>query len=488
MSNDVSHFDLVVIGGGPGGYCAAIEAAQHGAQVALVDKGHLGGTCLNRGCVPTKALLHAVDALEEAKHLKVLGVQLTGTPNLSALETQMHEVVATQRTGVTKLLSAYGITCIQAHARISGPHEVELTYDDERLDEGCADAPSVLTGEHLLIAAGSVPWMINLPGIDLALSSDDLLANPSQISGSLAIIGGGVIAVEFARLYASLGVEVQIFEALDRILPRLDKDLSQAVTMQLKGLGVGVCVGASVASLTRVDEGIELCYSAKGADEVKRFNHVLCAVGRVACTHQLFTEEAADLVELQRGAIVVNEFFETKTSSIHAIGDCIAGSMQLAHAASAQGEFVARDLFGAEEEGCEFPPNNAAIPSCVYLAPEVASVGLTEQQAIDEGMQVVTSKFPMGGNARAVIAGGRRSFMKLVFEEETMRLVGAHLVCERASDIIGELTLAVSLGLDYDQLVDTVRAHPTFSEAITEAVRSAKGCAIHAAPPRKRRR
>lgn len=211
-------------------------------------------------------------------------------------------------------------------------------------------------------------------------------------------------------------------------------------------------------------------------------------MGRVACTHQLFTEEAADLVELQRGAIVVNEFFETKTPSIHAIGDCIAGSMQLAHAASAQGEFVARDLFGAEEEGHEFPPNNATIPSCVYLAPEVASVGLTEQQAIDEGMQVVTSKFPMGGNARTVIAGGRRSFMKLVFEEETMRLVGAHLVCERASDIIGELTLAVSLGLDYDQLVDTVRAHPTFSEAITEAVRSAKGCAIHAAPPRKRRR
>ena len=423
-------YDLIVIGGGPGGCAAALRAAKGGLSTLLFEAREVGGTCLNRGCVPTKALLHGAGP----------------GCDWAALAAETERVVSTLRAGQERGLQAAKVQVIPARAGVTGPHTVEAggeTYE----------------ARNILIAAGSVPALPPIPGLDTpgVVTSDGLLAD-LRPRARLAIIGGGVIGVELACVWAAAGCQVTIVEALDRLVANLDRELSQGLAMELKKSGVEVFTGASVS---RIEPGPAVVFTHRGAEHTLSADTVLAAAGRRPATGGLFAVGAAP--ELERGFIKVDGSFRTSIPSIYAIGDAIGGAM-LAHKAEAEGRVVADLLLGRAPVRGVSP-----IPACVYTSPELAQVGLTADQARAGGVPAVTGKCVLGGNARTLIEGGRRGFVKLVFHRETRVLLGASLCCYRATDLISELTLAVSLGLTAEQLLRPVRPHPTFAEAISEA-------------------
>ena len=423
-------FDLIVIGGGPGGCAAALRAAKGGLSVALFEGRQVGGTCLNRGCVPTKALLHGAGP----------GCDWPG------LAAETERVVSTLRDGQERQLRAAKIQVIQAQAVVTGPHTVEAVGE-------------IYEAETILIAAGSVPARPPIPGLDTpgVVTSDELLRD-IRPRDRLVIIGGGVIGVELAAVWAAAGCRITILEALDRLVANLDRELSQGLAMELKKSGVDVFTGASVS---RIEAGPAVTFTHRGAEQTVSADTVRVATGRRPATGALFAEGAAPALE--RGFVRVDGGFRTSIPSIYAIGDAIGGAM-LAHKAEAEGRAVAELLLGRA-----LVRGTGPIPSCVYTSPELAQVGLTADQAKADGVPVVTGKCVLGGNARTLIEGGKRGFVKLVFHRETRVLLGACLCCYRATDLISELTLAVTLGLTAEQLLRPVRPHPTFSEAISEA-------------------
>ena len=424
-------YDLLVIGGGPGGCAAALRAARGGLSVALFEAREVGGTCLNRGCVPTKALLHGV------------------RPGCDwpALAQETERVVSTLRAGQEGQLRAAKVELVPARAVVTGPHTVEA--GGKRWE-----------GEHILLAAGSVPALPPIPGLDTpgVVTSDQLLAD-LRPRDHLLIIGGGVIGVELAWAWLSAGCRVTIVEALERLTANLDRELSQSLAMELKMAGAAVYTGASVL---RVEPGPRVVFAHKGAELALSADTVLAAAGRRPATEGLFSPGAAP--EMERGFLKVDGSFRTSVPSILAIGDAVGGAM-LAHKAEAEGKFATDVLLGR-------PPAQglAPIPSCVYTDPELAQAGLTADEAKARGIPAVTGKCVLGGNARTLIQGGKRGFVKLVFHKETGVLLGAQVCCCRASDLISELALALSLGLTAEQLLRPVRPHPTFAEAITQAV------------------
>ncbi len=423
--------DLLIIGGGPGGCAAALRAAKGGLSVALFEARQVGGTCLNRGCIPTKALLHGAGP----------------GCDWSALAAEKETVVAALRSGMEKQLKAAKVEVVPAQAVITGPHTV-------RTSDGVP-----WEGTSLLVAVGSYPALLPLPGMDLpgVVTSDGLLED-IRPRDRLLIIGGGVIGVELAWVWASAGCRVTIVEALDRLIANLDRELSQSLTMELKRLGVTVYTGASVAEIV---PGPAVRFTHKETEQVLAADTVLVAAGRRPATANLFACEAPVLTH---GFLKVDQLFRTSIPSIYAIGDAIGGAM-LAHKAEAEGEAVADLLLGMVPRRGISP-----IPSCVYTQPELAQVGLTLDEARAQGIPAVSGKCVLGGNGRTLIEGGKRGFVKLVFHRDSHTLLGAQLCCYRASDLISELTLAVTLGLTAEHLLRPVRPHPTFAEALTQAV------------------
>ena len=422
--------DLLIIGGGPGGCAAALRAAKGGLSVALFEPRQVGGTCLNRGCIPTKALLHGAKP----------------GCDWSQLAAEKESVVATLRSGMEKQLKAAKVEVIPAQAVITGPNTART-----------ADG-TLWEGRSILVSVGSLPAPLPIPGMDLpGVSNSDGLLDDIRPRDHLLIIGGGVIGVELAWVWASAGCRVTIVEALDRLIANLDRELSQSLTMELKKAGVTVYTGASVAE---IQPGPTVRFTHKGEEHTLAADTVLVAAGRKPATAGLFDGVSP---AMDRGFLTVDERFRTSIPSIYAIGDAIGGAM-LAHKAEAEGRAVADLLLGrAPVRG------TAPIPSCVYTSPELAQVGLTADQAKAGGVPVVTGKCVLGGNARTLIEGGKRGFVKLVFHQETRALLGACLCCCRATDLISELTLAVSLGLTAEQLLRPVRPHPTFAEAVSQA-------------------
>lgn len=458
-------YDLLVIGAGPGGFAAAVRAAQLGKSVAVFEEREPGGTCLNRGCIPTKALMHTAQRYQELAQ-GVPGLKVEGlAPDWSALAARKNEVVETLRAGTASLLKANKVELIPHRAVVSGPHTVTAGGD-------------TYAGEHILIAAGSVPSLPPIPGLDLpgVLTSDELL-NDVAPRERMVIIGGGVIGVELASVWAALGTHVVIVEALERILANLDREISQSVSMQLKKQGVEIYTSASVSRITREEELLTVHFTHKGEEHAAQAPTVLAAMGRRANTALLF--DGVD-VALERGMISVNDRYESSVPSILAVGDVIGG-IQLAHKAEAEGVRAVELLYGLEAERAAEP-----IPSCLYTAPEIAQTGLTADECKAKDIPVLTGKYVMGGNGRTVIEGGARGFVKLVFHAETQVLLGAQLLCFRATDLISELNTAVTLGLTAKQLMAPVRPHPTFAEAITEACEAAFGRSLHTTPPRRR--
>ena len=448
-------FDLIVIGAGPGGYEAALHAAKLGLKTAVVERREVGGTCLNRGCIPTKALLHASGVYEEAKSGAALGVNAEGlTYDLSAMFAYKQQVAEKLRGGIEGLFKAAKVTLIRGTGTLTAPNTVTVAGENE----------GAYTARNILLATGSVPARPPIPGLDLpgVMTSDELLNGEGGDFASLVIIGGGVIGMEFATFYNDLGVAVTVVEGLDRLLPNMDRELGQNLAMIMKKRGVQVFTGAMVKDLEQTDAGLQVNFETRGKLQSVVGERVLCAIGRSPYTAGLFAEGMAP--EMDRRRIRVNEKFETSLAGVYAIGD-VSSPVQLAHVATAQGIYAVDEIAG-KPNGMDL----SLVPGCVYVRPEIAAVGLTEADAKAQNIPVKTAKALMSANGRTVILNGDRGFMKLVAHAETKKLLGAQFMCTNASDMISQLSEAIANRQTPADLLRAMRPHPTFEEALTGAL------------------
>ncbi|MEF2806658.1 MAG: dihydrolipoyl dehydrogenase [Massilistercora timonensis] len=465
------HYDVMVIGAGPGGYVAAIRAAKLGLHVAVVEEDRAGGTCLNRGCIPAKAMIHAAETYRSAREADRFGVE-TGRVSFDYGKILAYKEETTDALvqGVEQLLAGNGVDRLAGKGTLLAGKKVRVTTEEKE---------EVYAADHIILATGSKPLLLPIPGMDLpgVLTSDGLF-RLQECPESLAIIGGGVISVEFATAFAGLGTKVTILEALPRLVPNLDKEISQNLKMILKKRGVDIHTSASVQEVAEEDGRYVLRFTEKEKEQEVSARYVLCAVGRVPNTEGLFAEDA--LPDMERGRVLVDEKFETSIPGVYAIGDLIFG-MQLAHTASAQGTVVAEHLAGKSGS-----VDLSVVPSCVYTDPEIASVGLTEEDAKEQGIPVRVGKFIMSANGKSLISREERGFVKILAAEESGVILGAQMMCARATDMIGELATAVANGLTAKQLLRGMRAHPTYNEGVGEALEELEGGAVHVMPRRKR--
>ena len=447
------NYEIAVIGGGPGGYTAAAKAAKAGFRVVLFERDLLGGTCLNRGCIPTKALIHAAETYSAVTHSEGLGISVQGASyDFAAMHRRKDQVVLTLRQGVEKLMKSSRVTVVSGSAQVTGPGAVSCggeTYE----------------AAHIILASGSKPSMPPIPGIDLpgVYSSNDLLEGEGLNLKSLIVIGGGVIGVESASVYLPLGTKITILEAMDHILPNMDRELAQRLTMSLKKQGAAVEAGASVTAISGTPGAMTVTYrTKKGKECTVTAEGVLVATGRRAETEGLFAPGCAP--ELERGAVMADAQGRTSIPNLYVIGDARARNIQLAHVAIAQAENVVALIAGKEP-----PVDEAVVPSCIFTSPEAASVGLTEAEAKAAGHAVRTLKSLTGANGKCLIEGAESGFVKLVTDADTGVILGAQLICPRATDLVGELALAVERKLTASELAAVIHAHPTFHEMIASA-------------------
>lgn len=456
----MAHYELIVIGAGPGGYEAALHAAKLGKKVAVVEKREAGGTCLNRGCIPTKTLLHSSQIFHDAKHGAHAGIH---TDDICADMTEIfaykREISQKLSSGIESLFKTAKIDFLRGTALITAPGAVRVTDA-----EGGAND---YTCDDILIATGSVPSRPPIPGLEFAMTSDELLEGCDHLYRSIVIIGGGVIGVEFATFYSDLGCSVTLLEGMDRLLPNMDRELGQNLALILKKQGVQVCTRSMVDRLEQTPEGIAVHYTAKETPGCAVGEAVLCAIGRRAFRDGLFAEGLVP--ETNGHGLWVDEHYQTSIPGVYAIGD-VSSPVQLAHVAAAQGAACVEHMAGLSAGVCM-----DTVPSCIYCRPEIAAVGLTEAEAKERGIPVKTGKCVMGGNARTVIADPGRCFMKVTAHAETGAILGAQLMCPNASDIIGQLGQAIANGMTPGQLLAAMRPHPTYEEALSEALESLAG-------------
>ncbi len=452
-------FDIVVIGGGPGGYVAALRAAQLGAKTAVIEKDRLGGTCLVRGCIPTKALIQSSELYSLARGGAPFGL-VTGKVGFDWTVAQKRKTAVVDQLvkGVEGLLKAGGVTMMKGTASLVGGGVVDV--GGERVQ-----------AKDIVIATGSAVARIPLQGAELTIDSDQIL-ELKEIPKRLTVIGGGVVGMEFAAMFAALGSKVTVFEMLPQILPMVDADLVAAYTKHLGGLGAEVHTASKVAEVVKAKGGLQVRFSSEGQDAVVDADQVLLAVGRVPYTEGLEAETAG--VKLERGRIVVDSQLRTSADGVWAIGDVIGGIM-LAHVASYEGVCAVENIAG----GADRTPDYHAAPNCIYTDPEIAHVGLGEKEAAEKGIEVKIGRFPFAASGRALTLGQTEGFVKVLADASSGRLLGAHIIGPRATDLIAEATLAVQNGLTLEQIDLTIHAHPTLPESLMEAALAAQGRAIH---------
>ena len=450
-------YQLIVIGAGPGGYTAALRAAALGLHTAVVECREVGGTCLNRGCIPTKTLLHASQVYRDAVDGAGMGVHAAGaTFNMEEIFAYKRSVSEKLRGGIHSLLKSAKVDLIEGVGRIAAPGEVDVTAADGGVTR--------YTAERILIATGSVNVRPPIPGLELpgVMTSDELLEGSDRLYDSLVIIGGGVIGVEFATFYRNLGCAVTLVEGMDRLLPNMDRELGQNLQQILKKQGVEVLTNAMVQSLEQTGDGLSVHLLQKGAEKTVTGEKVLCAIGRRAYWDGVFAE---GMTPACRGkSLLVDENYRTSIPGVYAIGDASA-AVQLAHVAAAQGTDCVERMCGGKGS-----IDLNVIPSCIYSAPEIAAVGLTEAEAREQGIPAVSGKCTLFSNARTIIEDSGRCFMKLVARTDTHALIGAQLMCQHASDMISQLSTAMVNRLTVEQLLTVMRPQPSFEEALGEAV------------------
>lgn len=462
-----TQFDVIVIGAGPGGYEAAIEAARLGLRTAVIEKAAMGGTCLNRGCIPTKTLIHCAGLCSEIRGASGFGVS-AGEPVIDMEAVQRHKetTIETLRKGILALFKTGKISLYEGTGKMVAPERVEVTPE--------AGEPFVLDTRRILLATGSTPALLPIPGITLpgVMTSDELLSWRGKPFSSLLIIGGGVIGVEFAGIFQAFGTQVTILEALPSLLANMDRELGQSVKLSLKKRGADIHTGATVEELAQTEGGIRCTYTEKGQRQACQAEAVLVAVGRRPYTEGLFAEDCTP--KMERGFVVVDENDQTSIPGVYAVGD-VNGRLQLAHAASAQGRRAVRRIWRElSEPGTDLAaekPEPLLIPSCVYTDPEIASVGLTLDQAKAQGLAAKSRKIVSSANGKSVLSLQDRGFVRVVYLEDTHVIIGAQLLCARATDMISEFAVAVRQGMTMEEMAAVVRPHPSFSEMISDAVR-----------------
>lgn len=459
---------LAVIGAGPGGYVAALEAARIGAEVTVVEDTEVGGTCLNRGCIPTKALLASSEAYAKAKEIEKFGLELKGaiTPNLEKIMARKNKIVSTQVKGIRGLFKSWGVSLLEGRGTLLSPREIEVRKTD--------GSRETLKADKVIIATGSRPARIPafpFDGINI-LSSDDAL-NIDEIPASMIIVGAGVIGCEFACIFRELGSEVTIVETLPRAVSTEDTEISSLLEKELKKKGIKLLTGVSVDKVTVSGDGVT---AAIGDAKELKARKMLVSIGRALNSTGIGLEEAG-VSKGQRGEIAVDERMQTNVEDIYAVGD-VTGGMLLAHVASKEGAVAAMNACGKDET-----VDYSTVPAAIFTSPEIASVGLREFEAEEKGIKVRTGHFQFRGLGKAHAMGEIAGFLKVVADYDSDRVLGAHIIGPHASDIIHEAALAVRKELTVKDIADTIHAHPTLSEGLMAAAEDVHGEAVHM--PRK---
>ncbi len=456
--------DAIVIGGGPGGYVAAIKLAMNGKKTVLVERNQVGGTCLNRGCIPAKALLHSAEVLNTVKNAAKCGVCVTDYKiDTQAVNERKDGIVRQLVGGVEYLLAKHKIEVVRGEASFIGPKNLRVVTED--------GASRELSADNIVIAAGSESTVIPIPGSDgknVVTSTQALEFD--HLPKELVIIGGGVIGMEIGSVYAEFGTRVTVLEALPRILPNLDAEITDEFVRHLPD-GMEVITSARVCAISDVRTEKNVAYELDGNEQSVTADWVMICVGRTPEIAALTLEKAG--VVLERNRIKTNEALETNVAGVYAIGD-VNGKVLLAHAASAQGIYVAEKICGKKSE-----INLDLVPSCIYTKPEIACIGKTEEQLKEDGIAYKTGKFPFRANGKSLAMDEPEGFIKILTGKEYGEILGAHIIGPRATDIIAELALAMNSECTVEEIANTIHAHPTVSEAVMEAAEAAMGCAIH---------
>jgi dihydrolipoyl dehydrogenase len=453
-------FDLIILGSGPGGYVAAVRAAQWGLKTAVIEKDdRLGGTCLNVGCIPTKALLYNAEVYELINSSKKFGIEC-GIPKVdwAAVQARQKGIVLKHNKGLEYLFRKHKIETIRGYGTLMGGGQIAV--------KGPSGARQV-QGKFVLLASGSEARM--LPGLepdaDQILTNRELL-EVKEIPSSLVIIGGGAVGVEFASVYHRFGSDVTLIEMLPRILPLADEEVSKELEKSLKKQGIKILTGARVDKLTKTKQGVELQVTQGTEQQNLQAEKALVAVGRKPNTEAIGLENTR--VELERGYVKANEFMETAEPGLYAVGDIVAGTPQLAHAAFMEGITAVP------------PMNYRHVPDCVYCEPQTASVGLSEARAREMGYAVKVGRFSFRANSKASVLGAEEGFVKLVCDEKYGEILGAHLLGPGVTELIGEIVMGMRLEATAEDLLYTVHAHPTLSEALFDAANAVYSLTINA--------
>jgi dihydrolipoamide dehydrogenase len=464
----LAKYDLVIIGSGPGGYVAAIRASQWGLKTAVVEKDpFLGGTCLHVGCIPTKVFLHHADIYDYFQRAEEFGFEVKDVKvNWPAMLARKEKIVKKHAGGIAMLFKKHKVDSITGWGRIAGPGRVAVEKDG---------ATTELETTYTMLATGSEAR--SLPGVALdascILSNREILQLPA-IPKSLVIVGAGAVGVEFASIYRTFGTEVTILEALPRIVPLEDEEISPELEKAFKKKGIRIETGAKVESVKRDPKGATVAFKDKtGKSQSLSAEKVLIAVGRLPLTENCGLEKTR--AKLERGFVHANAYMETAEPNLYAIGDIVAGLPQLAHAASMEGIIAVGRMTGKDVQ----PFNRLRCPAATYCEPQIGSVGLTEKQARDAGYDVKTGKFPFLGNSKATILGSHDGFIKVVAEAKYGEILGVHAIGPLTTEIIAEAVTALGLEATLDDMAATIHAHPTVWEAMGDAFNSVRGLTIN---------
>ena len=459
-------YDIIVIGAGPGGYVAAIRAAQLGFNTAVVERNELGGICLNWGCIPTKALLKSAQAYHYAQNGAEFGFNAEDvTPDLEKMVTRSRGVASTMNAGIAYLFKKNKVTVLAGSGKVLAGKRVSVEDNDGN--------NVIYDADHIILATGARPVSLPFAPVDgerIICYYQALV--PDKLPKSMAVIGSGAIGSEFAFFYRSLGVDVTIIEFQERILPVEDDDVSAQISRSFRKMGMKVMVSSQVKSVDTTGELCKLTVETKKGTEIIEAEKVLSAVGVRPNTEDLGLEDLG--VEMNRGKVIVDKNYKTNVDGLYAIGDIIP-TQALAHVASAEGVACIEAIVGLNPE----PVCYDNIPGCTYITPEVASVGMTERAAKEKGIEYKVGKFPFTASGKATAAGERDGFVKLIVDANTDELLGAHLVGANVSEMIGGIVTARNLGVKASDIMKSVFPHPTMSEAIMEAAAAVHSESIH---------
>lgn len=460
-------YDIIVIGSGPGGYVAAVRAAQAGKRTAIVEREALGGVCLNWGCIPTKALLKSASVFHYVKNAAAYGIDIEGEAkaDITKIVARSRGVAETMSKGIDFLMKKNKIDVLRGHGSIESKGVVAVENEEGR---------TLYEADHIILATGARPRQmpfIPVDGEKIITSREALVVK--ELPESIVVIGSGAIGSEFAFLFAQLGVKVTIVEYLPNLMPLEDEEVSKTMERAFRKMRATVYTGTTVKAARVNDEGrCEVDIEGKKGAETLVADMVLAAVGIKTNTENIGLEKVG--IELERDKIKVDEHYQTAVEGIYAIGDLIP-TPALAHVASAEAIHCVDAICGRSPQ----PVDYSTIPSCVYTSPEVASVGLTEKQATEKGIELKVGRFQFTASGKAAAAGERDGFVKLLFDAATDKLVGAHFVGMNVTEMIAEPTVAKALGATAEVLAHTIHPHPTMNEAVMEAAEAALGHAIH---------